>query len=408
PDSCRSTCRSPRCGDGVTDSQEECDDGNGLGGDGCSPRCVLESETGETEPNDSWATAQPIGEDWVSGALTTGDVDCFSIAVSECHTVIAETGGDCRVPLVLALHAADGTQVASSGFDDRGCSVVDPVEEPGARFVAEGDWAVCVTPLMDEQVASYSVRFRSDSSESFDLPASTTSDSDGDGLIDDCDSDRDGDGIPNLEDNCPNLANGPDNPSSWVDESGFVRHWLALGPFVGHSSENSCLPTTVERLGIDAEAVPEVGVSVEGQRWRVFVSDSAHIDLVSDFASVDAPREVYLASWLFSPTARNVTLAHGPDDGARVWLNGVVVQEVSGCQGASADKFTENVTLLQGWNRLLVKVYDQGGGWGTYLRFLDGQEPLTDLEVSLTDGEAWGFDQSDSDGDGVGDACDWD
>ena len=408
PDGCRTTCRSPSCGDAVTDSDEDCDDGNLLGGDGCSPTCSIEEGDGESEPNDSWATAQPANGEWISAALPAGDIDCFSTAVSECHTVAAETGGDCGAPLILALHAPDGTQVASSGFDERGCAVLDPVEEPGARFVSEGEWAVCATALVDEEVSSYSIRLRSDASEVFNLPVSDSSDFDGDGLIDECDSDRDGDGLINAEDNCPNVPNGPTNPSPTVDQNGFIRHWLALGPFVGHKSENNCLPTSVERLGQDADAIPELGGDVDGLQWRTFLSSDAHIDLVTDFATVDAPREVYLASWLYSESTREVTLGHGPDDGARVWLNGEVVQEVSGCQGVVVDKYTEEVSLLAGWNRLLVKVYDQGGGWGTYLRFLDAEEPITDLEISLSDGGPWGFDQTDSDNDGVGDACDWD
>lgn len=42
PNSCRTDCHLPFCGDGVMDRSEECDDGNGLDGDGCSARCAKE------------------------------------------------------------------------------------------------------------------------------------------------------------------------------------------------------------------------------------------------------------------------------------------------------------------------------------------------------------------------------
>ena len=42
-DACRTTCRLPRCGDGIKDSTEECDDGNFVGCDGCSPSCRIET-----------------------------------------------------------------------------------------------------------------------------------------------------------------------------------------------------------------------------------------------------------------------------------------------------------------------------------------------------------------------------
>ena len=39
PDACRSDCTLARCGDGVIDSAEICDDGNQEYGDGCNPKC---------------------------------------------------------------------------------------------------------------------------------------------------------------------------------------------------------------------------------------------------------------------------------------------------------------------------------------------------------------------------------
>jgi hypothetical protein len=119
-----------------------------------------------------------------------------------------------------------------------------------------------------------------------------------------------------------------------------------------------------------SEAVPELGQSVEGLPWRIFMSDSAHVNFVPDYTTVDAPREIYGATWVFSADERVLTLGLGPDDGARAWLNG-----------------------------------DQGGGWGTYARFLDEDGPVADLELSLSSGGAWDFDQTDSDGDGIGDVC---
>ncbi len=40
PDSCRTNCSTPACGDKVTDYGEECDDGNDILGDGCTPLCT--------------------------------------------------------------------------------------------------------------------------------------------------------------------------------------------------------------------------------------------------------------------------------------------------------------------------------------------------------------------------------
>ena len=41
-DACRTDCSAPRCGDGVKDTNEECDDGNNDHSDGCDENCFFE------------------------------------------------------------------------------------------------------------------------------------------------------------------------------------------------------------------------------------------------------------------------------------------------------------------------------------------------------------------------------
>ena len=45
PDRCRMDCRNPWCGDAVADRSEQCDDGNGVSGDGCDRLCRIEVRT---------------------------------------------------------------------------------------------------------------------------------------------------------------------------------------------------------------------------------------------------------------------------------------------------------------------------------------------------------------------------
>jgi len=407
-DACRTSCRLAGCGDSVTDSSEACDDGNAWGGDGCTPTCDEESGPLEEEPNDTWDSAQALESGSIHGALTTGDVDCFSFEVEECHTIAAGLTGACAVPMALSLHDPNGALVAAGAADDFGCPVIDPVDEPGARFAGVGKWSVCVEGLLGADVPAYELYAESGDSKNYDLSLSTSEDFDDDGLIDDCDGDRDGDGLYNDEDNCPDIPNGPSNISPTVDSSGFIRHWLLIGPFTGESSPDSCLPTETELLGDDGAAGPSLGDEVDELAWQLFISDDAEVNFLGDFGDVDAPREVYGAVYVYSKEDRALTLGLGPDDGARVWLNGDVVLEVSGCQGTTADQFTADVELIAGWNRLLMKVYDQGGGWGTYVRFLEDESPVVDLELSLSPDGPWDFDQTDSDGDGIGDVCDED
>jgi hypothetical protein len=86
------------------------------------------------------------------------------------------------------------------------------------------------------------------------------------------------------------------------------------------------------------------------------------------------------------------------------WWNGARVLDVADCQGVNADQFRADVLLRTGDNDLLLKVRDQGGGWGLAARLLgaDGM-PVTDVAVIPG---ATPPTQGDRDGDGIGDACD--
>jgi cysteine-rich repeat protein len=407
PDACRTLCVLPWCGDGVTDSGEACDDGTPWGGDGCTPVCTVEDGLLESEPNDSPDEAEPWTGEAVHGGIPDGDADCFSLELPNCAAVEARLVGDCPAPAALTLHDPDGDAVAVGTPGADGCAVLDPVDEPGARFVQEGTWAVCVQGLLDGAVPYYVLEIDVVDPEKASYPIDEEDDPDGDGKPDKCDTDMDGDGVENDDDNCPEVPNGPDTPPVWPTEDGWLRVWLAAGPFTGLDSPKECQPTLDNLVAADdATVAPALGDPAGDNTWFVLWSTDDRLEFLDDFGWAGSPRECYTAVYLYSATARDLTLSLGPDDGARAWLNGVEVIDIVSCQGTYPDAFTVQVSLIEGWNRLVVKVYDQWGGWGNYVRFLDGKTPVTDLEVSLDPAGSWTSDQADADGDGTGDVCD--
>ncbi len=64
PDACRTDCTLPICGDGVTDTSEDCDDGNTKDFDGCSSICIHETifETSCTRDCDCYFNAVDNGD----------------------------------------------------------------------------------------------------------------------------------------------------------------------------------------------------------------------------------------------------------------------------------------------------------------------------------------------------------
>jgi cysteine-rich repeat protein len=406
-DACRSDCTPAGCGDGVVDSDEACDDGDGWGGDGCTPICTVEEGVLEVEPNDTWDAAQPWKGGVVYGSLTQGDTDCFSLDLPACAAIEARLVGECPLPATISLHDPKGLVLASGSPRGDGCAVLDPAEAAGARFVEGGRWSVCLQGLLGASVPFYTLEIDPIDPEDAAYSIGEDDDPDGDGKPDKCDVDRDGDGVLNEVDNCPDIPNGPEAVSFGPSSSGFLRVWLAAGPYTGTTSTSWCRPSDDDLVASnDAAAVPRLGDPAGDQTWRVLYQHQDRIEFLDEFAYVDAPREVYTAVYLRSTSTRDLTLALGPDDGARVWLNGVVVLDIDGCQGTTADQFTAPVTLLSGWNRMLVKVRDQGGAWGNYVRFLDAGSPVTDIEVSLGPDGSWLSNQRDADSDGIGDVCD--
>jgi cysteine-rich repeat protein len=106
----------PRCGDGHIDETEGCDDGNGVGGDGCNALCIAEPAI-----TVRWELYPHLGGPALTGACRP-DVATIEMVntLGGTHTVPcdARRSTEIFVPwseqLLVRLRAADGSIVASS------------------------------------------------------------------------------------------------------------------------------------------------------------------------------------------------------------------------------------------------------------------------------------------------------
>ncbi|GAB2976229.1 ADP-ribosylglycohydrolase family protein [Actinotalea caeni] len=121
------------------------------------------------------------------------------------------------------------------------------------------------------------------------------------------------------------------------------------------------------RAWLDIELEPERGdgrtPDARPGAWREIYSDGHGQDIGSAF---DGGRGVvYLQAFLHSPTARDVFLVVDPSMPIRYWLNGVETgrndqfRRIRPNQKA-ADGIGAAVTLVEGWNELLVKMAHDG------------------------------------------------
>jgi len=77
----------------------------------------------------------------------------------------------------------------------------------------------------------------------------------------------------------------------------------------------------------------------------------------------------YLRTNIWSPADQEVQMEFGSDDGAKVWLNGKLVLNVNQPRSFKEAENKGKVQLKQGWNPLLVKVWNGGKWWSAALRF---------------------------------------
>jgi hypothetical protein len=75
---------------------------------------------------------------------------------------------------------------------------------------------------------------------------------------------------------------------------------------------------------------------------------------------------------LVSPDAKTTQLHVGSDDSVKVWLNGAVVWSNPVNRGAGDVQEAFDIALMPGFNKLLVKVSERGGGWSMFVALNDG------------------------------------
>jgi cysteine-rich repeat protein len=406
----------PQCGDGVVDAGEACDDGNGWYGDGCTPTCGGEDGPFESEPNDVAYEATPASST-TYGHLIARDVDCFGVTLPAgalLGATVRDASSACATPLILEAFDPTGVKFAEaiSGSDpETGCATLDPTSDASLLYLSAGWHAVCVRAQGGIEVPGYALTLDvGDDACAIGLPPDPEDDHDGDGVADACDDDDDGDTVADPDDNCPLLPNGPGGAGLQTQNDGWLQAWSILGPFVGAATANQCLPSATPFAAPDGLddglADPRPGDSASGAAWRIAIEPDALLDFRT-WLTASNPREAYAVTWVRSPIARAATLFWGADDGVRVWVDGEMVADIASCQPVNLDQFRADVNLTTGWTRLLFKVRDNSGNWALRARFKDaGGAPIRDLDISPGGPSTWIDDQTDGDGDGIGDACD--
>ena len=92
---------------------------------------------------------------------------------------------------------------------------------------------------------------------------------------------------------------------------------------------------------------------------------------LNNLVSTKSPVFSYLFTYVYSPEDVKVLTKVGSDDGVRVWVNGALAWSHEIHRPVTPDEDRFDVSLKKGWNRMLVKVKNDYGGYRFCLRFAD-------------------------------------
>jgi hypothetical protein len=163
----------------------------------------------------------------------------------------------------------------------------------------------------------------------------------------------------------------------------FVMEWNLIGPFP--AADMNDLPTLYP-----PEKEADLAKKYKGKNdvevgWRTITADTAGYIRLETAIQPNEQAVAYGLVYVLSPDDRAATVLLGSDDGVRVWVNDALVHSNPAYRAAVADQDRFTVNLKKGWNKLLIKVLQGGGGWGYYFRFSD---PKGELRWGLKPEEA--------------------
>lgn len=164
-----------------------------------------------------------------------------------------------------------------------------------------------------------------------------------------------------------------------IPRRSFIPNWYILGPF-----PNPRISET-QRLGLDSIFPPENNIDTNmryggagGQPIRWKYVETPENGYVSLWDKVD-PNELvvtYALTYIYSLQEKNALLMIGSDDGAKVFFNNKQVYRYLGVRIAEPDQAIIPVHLRVGWNKLLLKIENNLGGYAFYARILDPGKSL--------------------------------
>ncbi|MDD4628218.1 MAG: fibronectin type III domain-containing protein [Candidatus Peribacteraceae bacterium] len=156
------------CGNGILEPPEQCDDGNFLKGDGCSPLCIIEGASSASSNSAAQSSARSFGTSLPDGSVCAANTECANGLCSSgiCRGGImkVENGGTCNNGEQCLSGSCNqgvcGTKPASSASSLAGQTVFVILQVRNVRLTTQGGTVFLAwDPLVSSQLKSYNVYY---------------------------------------------------------------------------------------------------------------------------------------------------------------------------------------------------------------------------------------------------------
>jgi len=166
-----------------------------------------------------------------------------------------------------------------------------------------------------------------------------------------------------------------------LSKLGIITDWLVIGPF-----------DNVGRSGFYKVFAPEEEINLEktytgksGMEVKWFRSGATFGVMKFDTLLYPSTEGVaYALNYIYSPSDREIYIRFGSSGAQSIWLNDTKILSQDIYRNLYIDQDVVKCQLNKGWNKILVKVCEDIGIWGSVLRITDKDgNTIPDLKYSL-------------------------
>jgi hypothetical protein len=154
----------------------------------------------------------------------------------------------------------------------------------------------------------------------------------------------------------------------------YIPEWYIIGPFPNPRISDNI------RTGLDSVYPPENSIDLSARypgiggkliSWKpVKTPENGYVNLTGMFNPYELA-VCYAVTYIYSAIEQSIPLLVGSDDGIKVFFNDRLMYRYLGIRIAEPDQEEMILKVRPGWNKLLLKVENNFGGYAFYARLID-------------------------------------